>query len=795
MTDSSDRQKIEWLNALIVLAQWDKSLPLYLARLFNKPDQYQKALPLIRQPSDGEPPDTPGDALSSAEWQKLYNFTTRAESLRKMFANGRNPLSGASENEISVLAEISDLTTDSQTVFYSQNGTFQLVLETVRQRPELDTASVITDGLNKFYTLLDTNEVVAEELYKLACSNDWHLVLASLYDTRDYTTAETPTAKESLEQWNKNLTTNVRSILLRPTKLYRVPQKLIRLAWERRSLFRDAREKISDEKGLSGTERRQQVSNVAYPLFVKEAPDEIARIASDLQLLALVARHYISVRKFVKLDGLVSGWPRIASLAMANFRNLEYVEDFFVEKKQRPSDEELERRDARDLYNRCASDPSLIRFLKLRPYFKEIDEDELRRYRPLAPVTISDPAQPPAPTIIAPPVETVRSATPVATTAVTLARVCQLSIDTVVPLQPGQKLPPEEVAFTVELSVSGVEMGKGTTNFSIRALLDTILNAVGVSSEETLQVITNTIFAVNTEPILTRGGAQLLDALISRTGLSEKLADAFRGEGPVRLVINSKVQELHHLPWEWIPRPGYSELLLSDSRFSIVRWMSAETTAPQAPLNSPISILGLFPNGPLGTREISERSTKVLDVLISEGARYNGLIAGDATLIRVTDELVARPPHIVHFEGSVSFVSELPSDFVFFFSLLTPPATEPVHWSRFGGLLREGKVQLLVIGRNESNRTLGNVAAATAYHLVNSGDVPAILAPIRAVDDVTAFSFTTEFYRAFLAGNSLEQALDIARRKVASRGGDWTPFALFANPAVLDFFQPLPATA
>ena len=54
MTDSSDRQKIEWLNALIVLAQWDKSLPLYLARLFNKPDQYQKALPLIRQPSETE---------------------------------------------------------------------------------------------------------------------------------------------------------------------------------------------------------------------------------------------------------------------------------------------------------------------------------------------------------------------------------------------------------------------------------------------------------------------------------------------------------------------------------------------------------------------------------------------------------------------------------------------------------------------------------------------------------------------------------------------------------------------
>lgn len=786
MNPRSDQNKlIEWLNALIVMAQWDKSLPSYFARLYTKSDQYKKALQLIREPPQADaPPKTPGDALSDREWQKLFKFATRAESLRKLFADGRDPFYGAHINEISLLADVSDLTTDVQTVFYSQNGTFQLVLETVRQRSELDTASLITDGLNKFYTLLDTNETVAEDLYKLACTNDWHPVLASLYDARDYTSNDSPTAKESLEQWNKDLTTELRPILLRPTKLYRVPQKLIKLAWARRSLFKDALDAIPPDKRLSGFELRQQVSNVAYSLFAKEAKDEMEEIASDLQLLATVARHYISVRKFVKLDGLVAGWPRIASLAMSDFQNLEYVEDFFVEKKQRPTDDELEKRDARELYERCANDPSLIRFLKLKPYFKEIDEDELRRYRPLAPVTISDPAQAPVPTIITPPLESVRSATPVTPTAITPAHVCELVI----------KPTTTDTGCEVALVISGHEVAGGLMPLPIGEILDRVLKAIGVISEESLQSIMNGLFSTpRAEQTLVRGGAQLLNTFITQLGLEEKLANEFRGEGPVRLVVASDLEPFQYLPWEWLPRPGYTELLLSNPRFSLVRSEILRRNVSPVSLTSPINLLSLFPNSPVGSRDISETSIQAIENVAKEGGQFRALIRDNASVIRVTDELVSDRPHIVHFEGYVNFLSETDPNVTFIFSSLTA-STEPIHLTRFADLLVRNKVQLLVIGRNESSRTFGNPGAAISNRLVQLG-VPAVLAPIRAVDDTTATSLITEFYRAFFAGNSLEHALHIARRKVASRGGDWTPFALFANPSVLDLFQPLPATA
>ena len=783
MRSRSDQNKlIEWLNALIVMAQWDKILPSYLARLFNKPEQYQQALHLITAGPPETTPDKPGDALNEEEWRKFYKFTTRAESLRKLFATGRDPFHGADKNDISLLAELSDLTTDLQTLFYSQNGTFQWVLETVRQRPELETASLITAGLNKFFTLLDKNEAVAKKLYELACSNDWHVVLASLNAGRDYTTDESPAAKQSLANWNRDLTDELREILLKPTKLYRVPQKLIKLAWERRNLFKDALVTIPTDSRLTGFELRQQVSNVAYPLFVKDAKSEIEEIESDLQLMAVVARHYISVRKFVKLDGLVSGWPKIASQAMANFRNLEYVEDFFVDKtKQRPTQEELDKRDARELYDHCANDQTVIRFLRLRPYFKEIDEDELRRYRPLAAVSIADPAQPSTPTIITPPAATME-ATPVAPTAARPARNCQLVI-TVAKDRPGC-----EVLF-----VTPVSEVKAFVQVPVDEILDRMLKAIGVVSEESLQSIMTGLFSgPNAEQTIVRAGAQLLNIFITQSGLEEQLANELRGDGPVRLVITSDSEVFQYLPWEWLPRPGYAELLLSNPRFSLVRSSYVRPIATTVPLNPPVKVLGVFPNSPVGSRDISESSIKSLEVA-SEGGQFRSLIRDNASVIRMTDELVAHTPHIVHFEGYVNFLSEMDRNVAFILSSLTA-STEAINLARFSDLLYQNHVQLFVMGRNESSRTFGNGGAAISHRLIVSG-VPAVLAPIRAVDDTTATALTTEFYRAFLAGHNLEQALYTARRKVASRGGDWTPFVLFANPEVLDFFQPLPPTA
>ncbi len=780
---SNEKQLIEWLNTLIVMAQWDEHVPLYFARLFAEPASYRAALQRICT----KDATSPGDSLTKEEWERLFRVTTSAESLRKLFADDNDPFKGASESEISLLADVSDLTSDPQTMFYSQNGTFHLVLSAVRQRPELDTVELITDGLNKFFTLMDTNEDVAESLYHLSCSNDWYPVLASLYDGRDYTANESETAKQALHDWNGKLNTELRSILLKPTRLYRVSKKLIKLAWEKRELFVEALISIPADKRLTGAELRQQISNVAYTLFVRDAKDELEKIEDDLQLLAVVARHYIGVRKFAKLDGLVYAWPRIASLAMANYANLEYVEDFFVEKKPLPTSEELEARDAKELYELCSNNGAIIRFLRLRPYFKEIDEDELRRYRPLAPVTISDQPQQPTPQIVSP--VDVNVATPSVVSVDTPVRVCEVSIKA---LESSDHDPVEaDVEYGITLTHSGI-VASDQAKFSIRKLLDLILSMLGVTSEESLQSSMKGLFSgTNAELVLARAGTPLFNTILPGTLLKDHFLKALKGDGPVRIVVRTAVKELQYLPWEWLPRPGYTDLLLSNNRFSLIRSPDVIPDFSPSPMVFPLRILGLSPNTPVGMRDISESSRQALQDLSMAGAEYKALVRDEATIIRVEDEVKNALPQILHFEGYVNVVND--SLWLIFSSSLSS-LTESVHLTRFGSLLSKHRVQLLVAGRNDSSRILGNTAVLAAYQLAKDA-VPAVLAPIRAVDDVTATSLTTEFYRALLSGNNVEQALYIARRKIASRGGDWTAFALFAQPSFLDVFQPLPPTA
>ena len=401
-SEDDEKNLIKWLNALIAMAQWDASLPFYFARLFNQPEEYAEALRQIRERSKtvtkkAPAPKWAGSTLNQQEWETLYEKTTSIASLRNLFAGNGNPFENALPAQIFLLAEVSDLTTtnDPEKSFYSQNGAFHLVLAAVRQAAsrqgaEVNMKSLIGDCFHKFYTLFDTDPEITEELYKLACSDDWYPVLASLKDTADYTTAGSETYK-TLDAWNNRLTPDLRKLVL---NMFHVPRTLVKLAWERQELFGEARVLVAPGSIASAslpqdqlTELREQVANAAHKVFVEKAKKEVDAIESELKLLAVIAKHYISARKFVKLDGLVYSWPRIASLAMANYSGLRYVEDLLLTGKPEPNLNELEANDARELYELCANNRAVIRFLKLHPRFKKIDPNELRRYRRLTPGT------------------------------------------------------------------------------------------------------------------------------------------------------------------------------------------------------------------------------------------------------------------------------------------------------------------------------------------------------------------------------------------------------------------------
>ena len=780
---------IEWLNRLVMMAQWNPRLPFHIVRLFADHTSYQEFLAKIRSgkfTKSTEPTQVDGPVGIASE--RLLEIVAFAPLLRELFGAEQDPFDGAPPELLSLLAQLSDITTDPQSMFYSRNGTFLAVVEALRQSKELDPEPLILDWLIKFLTLLEINKTIAEMLFDLARSDDWYRILASLREGH-YARDEDPTIVQKIEQWNQALTTDLRRLLFKPGNLSRAPIKLVKLAWEQVQLFDQARAQIPAEiREKDPVEVRKQIAETVLNMFEEQHRVVLDDIDAELGVLAIVAKRYIEVRKFAKLNGLDNGWPELALMVRANYANFEFVEECLVN-RVRPSETDLDTRDARALYTACEKDERLIQFLRLRPYFREIDDDDLRAYRPLPPVVVSDQAPTPADTVSG--VDISRTQAPAPPQAVSQSAQVSLTISR------------KEAAVSVDLPVYDVSLVAGgetfpphEAKFSTANLLNNILAAMGVASEDRLQSTLKEFLASSTsagEALMVRAGTELQKQIFSeamQTKFSEvaqtKLAEALLTNSTVRVAFRSDEKELHYLPWEWLTQIGVPGPLLTYKNYSVVRAFPLPPETLPSAIIAPARLLSIIPSAPSGRRFNSANTVTALkEIGLSEPVNYKPLIREEATLERIKAELQSFEPHIVHFEGYIGASSKTGSEGLKV--ILSKPDHEGIPIEAFGALLKEEGVQLLVIGRNGSSRIFENIGANSSFQLIKQG-LPALICPVRAIDDSSATNFTSEFYRAFLQGNSLEAALHVARRKLASKGGDWSVFALFADPARLDQF-------
>ena len=705
----------------------------------------------------------------------------------------RTPFSGAPPEQLELLAQLSDITTDPQAMFSSRNGTFLAVVEALRQSRELEPEPLILDWLTKFVTLLETDKTMAEMLYELAGSDDWYLFLASLRDSH-YARDEDPTVVQKLDHWNHALTTDLRGLLFKPGNLSCAPTKLIKLAWQHLDLFDEARAQVPAEmRDNDPVEAKRQLAEAVLGLIEAKHKEVLEDIEAELRVLATVAGKYIDVRKFAKLNGLDNGWPELSVMVRANYANFEFVEECLVNRTS-PSDTDLDTRDARALYNACAKDERLIQFLKLRPYFREIDDDELRAYRPLPPVVVSDQAQKPADAVSG--VDISRTPTPQPQQAVSQSTHVSLAISR-------KDAPGIDHASVYDVSLAaGGQTLPHDAKFSTPDLLKNILAAMGVSAEDKLQSTLKNFLSSSTtagEAMMVRGGTELQKRVFSeemQTKFSEvlqsKYGEALLTNSTVRVTFRSDEKELHYLPWEWLTQISMPGPLLTYKNFSVIRAFPLPPETSPTAIIAPVRLLSIMPSAPPGRRFTSANTVKALaDIGASEAVDYKPILTEEATLEIINAELYSFKPHIVHFEGYVVPPSTTGSDGLRV--ILSKPDHEGIPIEQFGTLLKDNGVQLLVIGRNGASKIFENIGANASFELIKG--LPALISPVRAIIDSTATNFTSEFYRAYLQGNSLEVALHVARRKLASKGGDWSVFALFADPARLDQFTVLRPSA
>ncbi|MCA1577609.1 MAG: hypothetical protein LC794_09645 [Acidobacteria bacterium] len=805
-TSIEPKQTIEWLNKLIVLAQWNRKLPFHTVRLLTDPPNYQAFLTRVRaSPID----KTQLTDFSTETWptavarRKLLEAVAAVPALRELFGSDQDPFKDARPAHLELLAEVSDVTAESQKMVYSRNGTLEAVIAGMRTTGVLDPNHLIVNDLNKFLTLLETGPAAANEkstaelLYDLAMSPNWYIVMASLRASRDYTGDEEASVVNVLTLWREKIAKQtLQQLFLNPGHLSRAPKKLIRLAWEHRELFAEARARIPENaREKKPDDERKQVANSALLLFDEKFKLQVDEIRSDLNVLATVASHFVNVRKFAKFDGFVYTWPEIARLCRANYAALKYVEELLLNRMPPPTDADLDAREARELYMLIDRDDRLKRFMRIRPHFREISENELMQYRPLAPVvmmtsrpvtavpeSVNFVAQHPLPSPV-PPSPAPQAPLP------SLPKVLQVQT---LSLEKAQGAPPSDggITYDVNFSMLGNTL-TGPVKFRVEKLLEKILAAMGVSSDSGLQEVLKELFASDSsfaEERIRRGSVELAMNVLPVT-LYKPLSEVLATPSSLRLVVNSSEREIHYLPWEWWPTstPG---LALRSPDHSVVRSVKSATQNLPMAMLPPLRLMSFIPDTPTGTRFTSDITLKTLEEIASgPGTQYRALTHEEATWKNLQHELESFRPHIVHFEGTwmVSYqqvTNDHPGHYEgvqIYLSDRTPRVEE------FSDLLRNSGVNLLVIGRNGVSTIFENPCASAAFELAKRG--VSVLAPMRAIDDASATTFTTDFYGAFLAGNKLESALYIARRNLASKGSDWTVFALFTEPDRLQYLE------
>jgi hypothetical protein len=682
----------------------------------------------------------------------------------------------------------------------SHSGPLTAVVDAMRQGLELDPGQVMVDGLKRFLTLWETEpepaeneKPVAELLYDLAVSPHWYIVMASLRTGRDYARDEEPVVADLLKLWNEKIARQtIHSVLLKPGHLSRAPKKLIKLAWEYRELFAEARKNIAEHiREKDPDDERKQVAGSVFLLFEKKAPTYIEDIRADLKVLATVAKHFIDVRKFAKFDGFVYNWPEISQLGRANFDALKHVEDLLRSRAPRPSDADLDARGARELYSLIEKNDRLKAFLRLRPYFSEINENELMSYRRLVPASATSgrpgssmlesvqpqppPPQPPEPGAPQPSTTHTR----------------QIQTLTLQQAQDTHPSPHEDLTYDLSFSWLGKTL-TAAVRLRVDNFLGKILGGMGVSSDSGLQEILKELFAGDpsfAEERIRRGSIELATGILPYG--TEPLSEVLATPASLRLVVNSTEREIHYLPWEWWPT-SQSRLLLSSPDHSVVRRaFQSPTRDLPPPMFAPLRLMSVIVDDPpTGIRSTSEFTLRALEELAAApNVQYRAVVHDEARWNNLPRVLEDFRPHIVHFEGFwiVSSQQMTEADPSVYQNTRVNFSDHFPSIGEFSAELKKNGVQLLVIGRNGASTIYENSTATAAFELAQNG--LSVIAPMRGIDDTSATTFATEFYRAFLAGNKLESALHLARRTLASKGGDWTAFAFFTDPDRLEYLE------
>jgi hypothetical protein len=783
------------LRDKITSLHWrDPELASGLLRIVQRADFSEKLRALEALLADSKPDVRHPNAEQRLADPDLLDLYLRAVSLTPvMNLLAQQPLLSQQESLVlQTVLGLRDLQPDKAEVLRSQDPAFTRILDKLMQGIPIRPETLLYEDLTRLLELdRDTPDVVSD-LIELAKGGDYaeqvkSVELALRDPTRERPSNLSDASRALLEfatdaEVELNELDRRRNLILKKPWLFTVQPGLIHKFATVRDKLPDPHSLLSPEVYGDNPSNADQVSALANHLL-KTLKDR-QELDDALLLRADLATRYLERRRFAKVDALLHSWPEVGVYLNYDRTRLLGIEDHAVDGK--PLEGPLVR---------FSNDERLVRFLKLRPYFRELYAGEVKKIVATAasasagtPATVSAPIAPVTQTPMEP-----------------VTELLEPKPSEPKPSEPKPSEPkpsePKPPQAQIPPSVPGIQpydnwyLRLEPSPAGLTGFYQARLSSADVQEEWKPQ-IDFSIFIELRKNLMDRAplkntmrkyGAHLFEEAFPisiRRLLLERIA---RNGNPLRLLVElSRDGPLSALPWEALYAPDLAAFPVLDGRLSVVRYAPQPeksqllTITPE--LGGPLKVLAVLPS-PVDAAvsnmvEAQQILTSVLQPAMEAGLVHLIVLSGkNASLQEIRQAVRQFRPQLFHYFGH-GFVDHREGTGGLVLAG-EDGTSRKLAASLVHKLLEGSGVTLAVLLGNETGSGVEiGVQNSVAGLLVTTG-TPAAVGTLSPVIQESALLFSRAFYLALIQGENVESALTEARRALNLQDLDWSAYALF----------------
>ena len=391
------------LDKIIAMYAWSPQCADWVTSLAEQRETYSVNMneleKWVKQSKEDTPLTEAERALPDDICRDLYRRIVNEQPLFDLFQE--NPLfSEVLPEQVAELAQFADIKPDAETTLRTRDTVFMRIWQSVLRGEKVASEEVFLADLAKLIRLDMSQPELSAMLAEIAQTKSWAFELLrveSALETPKGQSAElTKIASPDEDKLMKKIQSvasgpgpmldSVRQIMLSAPRFSQMLPEAVLVFWQHREQLTQARSSIPTAIAASSS-AFDQSRLLAATLLSQFSSVERASLAQAVQLRIDAAIHFFDLRRFAKLDAFATRWPALARLLGSDLSTLIVLEGQAIQPESLPVEFETH-------WEQYLRDEQLLRFLKLRPLFRDIATEKIQDYLAVAKVVAGTPAIP-----------------------------------------------------------------------------------------------------------------------------------------------------------------------------------------------------------------------------------------------------------------------------------------------------------------------------------------------------------------------------------------------------------------